>query len=85
MNRVKFLTELENRCLGLVNEAQSLFDQICEEDPQSASDSFNFGHYIDAARDAILIRGARRMDPANLLPPKRESVDPFNACYGDDE
>lgn len=70
MNRpanVHFLTEQENECLELLLQAQDIFDKICEESPQSPTDSYNFGHYLDAARSAILLRGARRLDEDNLL------------------
>lgn len=64
---IKFLTAKENLCMEYLLQAQDLFDQICGEDPQSSADSYNFGHYVDAARNSILIRGARRGDPDNLL------------------
>jgi len=64
---VKFLTPEENECLESLLRAQDLFDTICQDDPQNPTDSYNFGHYVDAARNAILVRGARRMDPQNLL------------------
>lgn len=90
MESIKFLTPLENRCIRLINEAQELFDTLCEQDPQSPVDSFNFGHYADAARNAILVRGARRMDPENLLPKKKDrdmtGSGPFTAMlYGMEE
>lgn len=70
MNRpanIKFLTVEENLCMEYLLLAQDMFDKICANDPQSGADSYNFGHYVDAARNSILIRGSRRMDPENLL------------------
>jgi len=64
---VKFLTAEENLCLEYLLQAQDLFDRICVNDHQNTADSYNFGHYVDAARNAILVRGCRRMDPDNLL------------------
>ncbi|MCM1230218.1 MAG: hypothetical protein NC489_08795 [Ruminococcus flavefaciens] len=64
---IKFLTASENECMELLVQAQDLFDAICKQDPQNSTDAYNFGHYVDAARTAILARGARRMDPENLL------------------
>lgn len=70
MNRpadISFLTPEENQCFECLLQAQDLFDKICENSPQSPTDSYNFGHYLDAARSAILLRGARRLDSVNLL------------------
>lgn len=70
MNRpanINFLTDQENQCLELLLQAQEIFDTICMESPQSSADTYNFGHYVEAARTAVLLRGARRMDPENLL------------------
>ncbi|WP_300944097.1 hypothetical protein [uncultured Duncaniella sp.] len=67
-NPVSFLTAEENACLAALARAQKLFDTICAEQPQVATDSYNFGHYIDAARNSVIMRGARRMDPDTLLP-----------------
>lgn len=70
MNRpvnIGFLTPKENECMELLLQAQDIFDEICGESPQSSTDSYNFGHYLDAARSSILVRGARRLDPENLL------------------
>ena len=66
-SNVNFLTPEENQCLEYLLLAQDLFDKICEENPQFGADTFNFGHYCDAARNAFIIRGARRADPENLL------------------
>lgn len=77
MNRpanVKFLTDRENQCLELLLQAQEIFDEICMESPQSSADTYNFGHYVEAARTAILLRGARRIDHDNLL--KKHSAGP---------
>jgi len=71
MVNVKFLTPEENSCLYHLKEAQRIFNDVCEEDPQSPTDSYNFGHYVDAAVDAVIIRGARRIDPENLLAKKK--------------
>lgn len=67
--KISFLTEGENMCLAYLNMAQEIFDEQCEASPQSPSDSYNFGHYVDAARNAVLIRGARRLDPALMKRP----------------
>lgn len=64
---INFLTPDENQCYELLLQAQDLFDKICEDSPQSSTDAYNFGHYLDAARQSILIRGVRRQDPDNLL------------------
>lgn len=74
---VNFLTSKENECLELLLSAQDLFDEICSEYPQASSDTYNFGHYMDAARNAILMRGARRIDTENLL--IRHRPDPVRA------
>lgn len=66
-SNIRFLTDKENKCFELLLQAQDLFDEICKTDPQSPTDSYNFGHYLDAARNAVITRGARRMDPENLL------------------
>ena len=68
-------------------QAQAIFDEICLESPQDVIDSFNFGHYIDAARQAVILRGARRLDPENLLNKKSKSIpikNLFNFCEEDD-
>ncbi|MCM1531861.1 MAG: hypothetical protein NC114_06275 [Ruminococcus flavefaciens] len=64
---INFLTPQENECLELLVQAQDMFDAICKQDPQNSTDAYNFGHYVDAARTAVLVRGARRMDSENLL------------------
>lgn len=74
MANIKFLTEKENECMEHLLQAQSIFDEICVESPQDATDSFNFGHYIDAARQAVILRGARRLDPENLLNKKSTQI-----------
>ena len=74
---VNFLSAKENECLELLLSAQDLFDEICSEYPQASSDTYNFGHYMDAARNAILMRGARRIDTENLL--VRHRPDPVRA------
>lgn len=74
---VNFLSAKENECLELLLSAQDLFDEICSEYPQASSDTYNFGHYMDAARNAILMRGARRIDTENLL--IRHRPDPVRA------
>lgn len=70
---IKFLTAEENLCMEYLLLAQDLFDKICTNDPQNVADSYNFGHYVDAARNAVLIRGARRMDSDNLLKQSNQS------------
>lgn len=64
---ISFLTKDENACMELLIQAQDLFDKICDESPQNSTDAFNFGRYLDSARNSLLIRGARRMDADNLL------------------
>lgn len=64
---INFLTEDENQCFELLLQAQDLFDKICDETASSPTDAYNFGHYLDAARYAILVHGVRRFDPDNLL------------------
>lgn len=64
---INFLTPEENQCFELLLQAQDIFDEICKESPQSPGDSYNFGHYLEAARGSLLIRGARRMDADNLI------------------
>lgn len=61
------LTKRENECLEHLLAAQDLFDEICAEFPQSSADTYNFGHYLEAARTSIYMRGFRRLDPKNLL------------------
>lgn len=63
---LKFLTEKENNVLYHLERAQQLFDQLAVDEPQVSTDSFNFGHYIDAARTSVIIRGARRLDESYL-------------------
>lgn len=87
MANIKFLTEKENECMEYLLQAQAIFDEICLESPQDATDSFNFGHYIDAARQAVILRGARRLDPENLLNKKSKPIpikDLFNFSEEDD-
>ena len=67
MAHSKILTPLENECLTYLEKAQELFNRIVSEDPQDSGDGYNFGHYVDAARNAVIIRGARRADPDNLI------------------
>lgn len=74
---VSFLTEAENRVMFHLIAATELFEAVCEKDPQDPSDTYNFGHYIDAAKNAVIMRGARRMDPETLIIHKRKSVE-FN-------
>lgn len=72
IQKVSFLTDSENACIQLLNEAQKLFNKISDNDPQDPSDTYNFGHYLAAARNAVIIRGARRLDPDNLMPKRKE-------------
>lgn len=66
-NKIRFLTEQENDVMYHLYEAMRIFTEISEVDQQSTHDLFDFGHYIDAAKNAVLLRGARRMDPDNLI------------------
>lgn len=68
MKYINFLTDAENEIYECLNKATEMFDQLCADDPQHPADSYNFGHYIDAAKNAVLIRGARRIDPDHLMP-----------------
>lgn len=70
--KISFLNEKENLILRYLVEAQRMFDELSVEDPQHPMDSFNFGHYVDAAKNAVVLRGARRIDPVALMP-KHES------------
>lgn len=69
---VNFLTATENEVLSHLKRAQELFDELCANEPQDPADTYNFGHYVDAAVNAVIIRGARRIDPANLMPKKKD-------------
>lgn len=71
--KISFLNEKENLILRYLVEAQRMFDELSVEDPQHPMDSFNFGHYVDAAKNAVVLRGARRIDPVALMP-KHEST-----------
>lgn len=70
---IKFLTPKENVIYNKLKECVSMFDEISTEDPQDPADTYNFGHYIDAAISAVLLRGARRMDIENLLNKNRKN------------
>lgn len=72
---VSFLTEAENRVMFHLIAAMDLFEMICEKDPQDPSDTYNFGHYLDAAKSAVIMRGARRMDPETLIIHKRKATE----------
>lgn len=75
--KISFLSSEENACIQLLISAQKLFNRISNEDPQDPSDTYNFGHYLTAARNAVIIRGARRLDPVNLLPKRALDADVF--------
>lgn len=79
-HKVSFLTDQENECLACLSKAQKLFDAICVEDMQVSTDSYNFGHYIDAARNSVIMRGARRMDPDTLIPKQTRSPSIMHAA-----
>ena len=64
---VSFLTNAENRVMQHLVDAYKEFYEITMNDQQSAMDLVNFGHYLHAAQSALLVRGARRLDPDNLL------------------
>lgn len=66
--KISILTDDENRCMQYLIAALNLFNKICQDDPQDPTDSYNFGHYVDAAKSAIIVRGARRLDPEHLMP-----------------
>lgn len=66
--KILILTDDENRCMQYLIAALNLFNKICQDDPQDPTDSYNFGHYVDAAKSAIIVRGARRLDPEHLMP-----------------
>lgn len=65
---ISFLNDEENCIIDHLAAAMELYNQLCIENPQSPLDTFNFGHYIEAAKNAVLLRGARRMDPEKLIP-----------------
>lgn len=69
---ISFLTKQENEVMEHLVAAMELFDQLSVNDPQNPLDTFNFGHYIDAAKSAVILRGARRADPENLLPKRNK-------------
>lgn len=69
---ISFLTKDENQVMYHLIKATELFDQLCEKDPQSPTDDYNFGHYVDAAKNAVILRGARRMDPETLIIERRK-------------
>ena len=71
---IKFLTYKENIIYNKLKECVDMFDEISKEDPQDPADTYNFGHYIDAAISAVLLRGARRMDTENLLNKKSKNI-----------
>lgn len=71
---INFLTDPENMVMQHLLQAADLFDEICHQEPQDPADTFNFGHYIDAAKSAVILRGARRIDPNVLLKPKMLSA-----------
>ena len=68
---VSFLTDRENEILKNLKHAMTQFEILCAEEPQNPTDAFNFGHYIDAAMNAVILRGARRIDPDHLLHPSK--------------
>lgn len=68
MNTIEFLDSDENVCYNMLCQAAELFERICADNPQDPHDTYNFGHYIDAAKGAIILRGARRLAPDVLLP-----------------
>ena len=73
MNKIKFLNEQENEIIDYLDKAQDIFRELTVIDPQHPTDLYNFGHYLDAARCAVIMRGARRLDPDALLP-KRDKI-----------
>lgn len=64
---IKFLNNAENRVMQHLVAAYKEFHAITMDDQQSAMDLVNFGHYLHAAQQALLVRGARRLDVDNLL------------------
>lgn len=64
------LNNEENEVMRHLHEAQKIFNELSANDPQNPYDSYNFEHYIDAAKNAVILRGARRLDPEHLLPKK---------------
>lgn len=64
---ITFLTNAENRVMQHLVAAYKEFYAITMDDQQSAMDLVNFGHYLHAAQTALMVRGARRLDPDNLL------------------
>lgn len=74
-NKISFLTDDENEVMYHLVAATAMFEKLCEKDPQNPSDSYNFGHYVDAAKNAVIMRGARRMDPENLIMTTKSTMD----------
>lgn len=74
MPNINFLTDKENEVMLHLNAAMRLFRELGDEDPQDPTDTYNFGHYVDAARNAVILRGARRIDPKHLMPNKEDVV-----------
>ena len=68
-----FLTPMENSVLYHLVEAERIFTALNLQDQQDASDVYNFGHYLDAAKNAVMIRAVRRLDPEHLIKDYRPS------------
>lgn len=66
-DKISFLTDKENEVMQHLVSAYMIFEEIVNADQQCTSDLFDFGHYLDAAQNSILVRGARRLDPDLLL------------------
>lgn len=66
-NPISFLTPKENEVMQHLVNAYNAFAELTLEDQQATNDLFDFGHYMNAAQSVLLVRGARRMDPDNLL------------------
>lgn len=62
-----FLTPMENSVLYHLIEAERIFNELNMQDQQDASDVYNFGHYVDAAKNVVMIRAVRRLDPEHLI------------------
>lgn len=64
---IKFLTLAENRIMQHLVAAYQEFYELTMDDQQATMDFVDFGHYLAAAQNTLLTRGARRMDPENLI------------------
>lgn len=79
-----FLNNAENRVMQHLVAAYKEFYDITMKDQQHTLDMVDFGHYLSAAQHTLLIRGARRMDPDNLLKNTARYPSDMNDIIGED-